>query len=377
MRGIKQKIEAVIYGRDAVADRPLRVSLFLLSLLYGTAIRMRTTGYRLGILKSRRLPCKVISVGNIVAGGTGKTPLSVFVTEKIRSMGYTVVVLSRGYRGAAEASGGLVSDGERLLMDVRTAGDEPYMMAMHLKDLGVPVMVGRSRFDTGSAAIEKFHPDVVVLDDAFQHLRLARDLDLVLLDGREPFANGYLLPRGPLREPLSALARGAALILTRSSDALPDALPDPLQDAAGQRPLFQARFVPYVARIISSRSKHETPPAPDTGFLRAVSVYAFSGLARNDRFQETLKSLGAEMRGFAAFADHHAYSDAELASIWEAARKTGAEYLVTSEKDWVRIAHKMPLPMDLVVLGVRPDFDEDTEAFVDFIREELARNKDE
>jgi tetraacyldisaccharide 4'-kinase len=213
------------------------------------------------------------------------------------------------------------------------------------------------------------------LDDAFQHLRLARDVDLVLLDSCKPLANGHLLPRGPLREPPSALARSSALILTRSADAMQAPSSSALQSAAAGCPIFQTRFVSYVARFVSSRPENETLPAPDIGFLNDLPVYAFSGLARNDRFQQSLEGLGCRIHGCAAFADHHPYSDAELTAIVEAARAAGGRYLITTEKDWARIVHKMPLPMDLLVLGIRPDFGSEIDALTQFIKDRLAADE--
>jgi tetraacyldisaccharide 4'-kinase len=232
-------------------------------------------------------------------------------------------------------------------------------------------MVGRNRFDIGSAAVNTFRPDVIVLDDAFQHVRLARDLDLVLLDGRRPLANGHLLPRGPLREPVAALQRSSALILNHYSTVPQRPLSKLHQEMVGKRPVFQARFVPYIARIAASRAGRERPSAPGIEFLTNIAVYGFSGLARNDRFRQTLKEMGCNVRGYRPFADHHTYTDAELHALLEAARKTGADYLITSEKDWVRIRHKLPLALELVVLGVRPDFGRDAEAFSAFINRHL------
>jgi tetraacyldisaccharide 4'-kinase len=368
---IRESIEQVLNGNRATNSSFLEYFLHGLSLLYTVVVKARLAGYRHGIFRTRMLPCKVISIGNITVGGTGKTPLTLHVTQMIHKLGCKVVVLSRGYRGAAETTGGVVSDGEHLLMEARRSGDEPYMMALHLKNLRVPVMVGRNRFDIGSAAVNTFRPDVIVLDDAFQHVRLARDLDLVLLDGRRPFANGHLLPRGPLREPVAALQRSSALILNHYSTVQQRPVSKLPREVAANRPVFQARFVPYIARIVPSRTSREYPSAPGIDFLTNIAVYGFSGLARNKRFRQTLKETGCNICGFRSFADHHAYTDGELKSLLEAARKTGAEYLITSEKDWVRIHQKLPLAMKLVVLGVRTDFGRDADAFTAFINRHL------
>ena len=151
-----------------------------ISIFYGAAQRLRATCYRHRVFPSRELPCKVISVGNITVGGTGKTPMTIHVAAEIKRAGFNVVIVSRGYKGRAEKHGGIVSDGRTLYMDAELAGDEPYLIACRLK--GVPVVVGKNRFAAGMLAIGKYQSDVIVLDDAFQHLKLKRDIDLVLLD---------------------------------------------------------------------------------------------------------------------------------------------------------------------------------------------------
>jgi len=191
-----------------------RSFLCAVSYCYGGAVQLREALYRKGMLPSKRLPCIVVSVGNLSAGGTGKTPMTIYITELFRSFGYKTVVISRGYKGGAESTGGVVSNGQAILMDPDMAGDEPYMMANLLSH--VPVLVGRNRFRIGLMAIKEFSPDVIVLDDAFQHLQLERDMDLVLLDEQRPLGNTYLLPRGLLREPVSALLRGHTFIFTRA-----------------------------------------------------------------------------------------------------------------------------------------------------------------
>ena len=188
---------------------------------------LRARLYEKGVLPSKTLPCRVVSIGNLISGGTGKTPMTILVARMIRDMGYRVVVLSRGYRGRMEKTGGVVSDGRTIFKGPDDAGDEPYLMARILT--GIPVVVGQRRYEAGMMAVKRFKPDVIVLDDAFQHLRLKRDLNLVLLDSRSPFGNGHMLPRGLLREPLSALRRAHAVVYTRSEQALTAPIRDRLR----------------------------------------------------------------------------------------------------------------------------------------------------
>ena len=227
----------------------LNLLLTLLSKAYGAGVRLRRDGYALGFLKSRKLPCTVISIGNLTTGGTGKTPMAIYVAERVRRLGYRVAVISRGYKGASEKSGGIVSDGNTILMDPNTAGDEPFLLAASLK--GIPVLVGHDRYQSGMHAINRFQTEVVILDDAFQHLALFRDLNLLLLDSSIPFGNGHLLPRGTLREPASTLRFSDALIMTRS----PQPFCSHLEPWAMNRPVFCAIHEPYFSSRFSAGEK--------------------------------------------------------------------------------------------------------------------------
>ena len=176
MTRFKVSIERLRNRISATASRSgpspffsMQTALLVLSLAYGAVIRIRARLYEVGLLPSKTLPCPVVSVGNIITGGTGKTPMTIFVAQLLRDKGCRVVVISRGYRGQMEASGGIVSDGKRIFKGPGEAGDEPYLMARVLK--GIPVVVGKRRFDAGMMAIEYFQPDVIVLDDGFQHLK--------------------------------------------------------------------------------------------------------------------------------------------------------------------------------------------------------------
>lgn len=380
MHKIRKKIEAIMKDEGRPRLSPLRAVLYALSLLYGIVIRLRTAGYRIGLLKTEHLPCKVISIGNITVGGTGKTPLTVLVAELVQRLGYKTAVISRGYRGTAEKSGGIVSDGRSNLMDAETAGDEPYMMAQRLKQLQVPVLVGRNRYEVGRLALREFHPDVIILDDAFQHLKLARDINLVLLDGKSPLGNFHLLPRGILREPQSALKRAKAFILTRlepaDADAIPH-LPANLEKIACDRPVFRTAHIPYLADVFESHGNdlNARIPSPLHGLelLKGSKVFAFSGIAKNKDFQQTLEGLLCNVKGFMEFPDHHRYTDSDIQSIVTAAFNAGSEILVTTEKDHVRITQWIPLPMKLVVIGVRPSFGRDSDGFHAYIKDRLAR----
>ena len=332
----------------------LNLLLTLLSKAYDAGVRLRRDGYALGFLKSRKLPCTVISIGNLTTGGTGKTPMTIYVAERVRQLGYRVAVISRGYKGAAEKSGGIVSDGNAILMNPNTAGDEPFLLAASLK--GIPVLVGHDRYQSGMHAINRFQAEVVILDDAFQHLALFRDMNLLLLDNTMPFGNGRLLPRGTLREPAAALRFSDALIMTRS----PQPFCNPAEPWAKARPVFCAIHEPFISCRFSAGDKlafQTNEPFSGDVSLIGKRYYAFSGIAHNDDFLKTLKEMGANICGFQGFSDHHFYSDQDIQAILKAAVNAGATALTTTEKDLARLHGRFQFPMESVVVGIRMSLD--------------------
>jgi tetraacyldisaccharide 4'-kinase len=367
MTSFKKTIESIMTGKTQ-PRLPLNLLLTILSKAYGAGIRLRRDGYALGIWKSKKLPCTVISIGNLTTGGTGKTPMAIYVAERVRRLGYRVAVISRGYKGAAEKSGGIVSDGNAVLMDPHTAGDEPFLLAASLK--GIPVLVGHDRYQSGMHAIKRFQTEVVILDDAFQHLALFRDLNLLLLDCTRPFGNGHLLPRGTLREPASALDFSDALIMTRS----PEPFHSPAEPWANARPVFYATHEPFFSRFFSAGEKLTfQPDEPFCGDMQfnGKRYYAFSGIARNDDFLKTLQKMGADVRGFQEFSDHHFYSYDDIRVILNAAVNAGATALVTTEKDLARLHGRFQFAMECVVVGIRMSLD-NTLAFDRFIQNRIS-----
>jgi tetraacyldisaccharide 4'-kinase len=375
---LKSKIASVIQadscGHPDVFTRVLHGA----SRVYGRMIGLRNAGFDRRLLQVRRLPCRVISIGNITVGGTGKSPMTLYTAQLAQQMGYRPAVISRGYGGTAEKAGAVVSDGHRLFADSATAGDEPFMMACRLK--GVPVLVGANRFESGMRAVAEFDPDMIILDDAFQHRRLHRDLDLVLVDATRPLGNGYLLPRGPLREPASALLRADAIILTRSkSRGGKIILPG---EISGNIPVFCADHTPYVAGKYDGRRQVPPPPAEgsqpaaDFAFLRSARVFAFSGIAQNHEFRALLECRIGALAGFAEYPDHYAYTGENLDWLEKKAGALGADCLVTTEKDHVRIHGRLPKRLPLVVVGVGMQFCNDDEAgFRGFFRQKLQERE--
>jgi len=374
---LRESVETVMHGHHG--DRSaLSGVLRGAAAVYGTAVRLRAKRFRQQRLLSHRLPCRVISVGNITLGGTGKTPMSVYLAQLLHAAGHRVAVVSRGYKGLSEKKGGIVSDGQRLLMAPSVAGDEPYLMARQLLPGGIPVIVGQDRVRSGLLAIRRFHTEVIVLDDGFQHLRLQRDLDIVLLDATNPFGNGYLLPRGTLREPLSSLSRSDICLLTRCPPAMMEksmsALATSLEGLAADNisgPIFAAAHTPFIQECLGGGCDNPPDAKLNPGDCAGEPVFAFSGLARNDAFVNTLRDMGFELKGSLAFSDHHVYSRGEIEAIASQADRKGARWLLTTEKDRVKIDPDWIHTMPLWVVGIRMDLGGRTKTFEQLVMQKL------
>lgn len=364
-------IEAVMYGARP-ERRKLAGLLRGLSGVYGALLQGRRL-CRERWRTAQRLPCRVVSVGNLTLGGTGKTPMTIYMAQLLHHAGCRTAVVSRGYKGAAEAGGGVVSDGRRLLMGPGHAGDEPFLMARELLSAGIPVLVGRNRVRSGRLAVERFQCDMLILDDGFQHLRLARDLNLVLLDAARPFGNGFLLPRGTLREPPASLSRADACLLTRCppsavvrSAAFPGTGSIEQMAHRRRRPVFPAVHRPYVAERLPADRANRRAASTAVSDLRGP-VFAFSGIARNRDFRTGLRDLGVALRGWADFADHHAYTAEDLKAIAARAQSSGARLLATTQKDRVKIDPGWLRGLPLAVIGVRIELGDYASAFERFV----------
>ncbi len=271
----------------------------------------------------------VVSVGNLAVGGAGKTPVALEVARRLLERGRRVAVLSRGY-GARLRRMRLVSDGERLLLSAAEAGDEPFLVARRLP---VAVLCGPRRTELARRAVDELGADALVLDDGFQHRALRRDLDLVVLDATDPVGNGHLLPRGPGREPWSALARAQLAWLSRVDQAEParlEALRARVVAATG-RPPVESRHAPV--EVLDGALRRSLGLA----VLRGRRVLLLCALARPEGFRRTLRELGAEVAEERVFRDHHAFTDGELREAEAAAGRAGCEAIALTEKDAVRL----------------------------------------
>ena len=310
-------------------QRGWRLALAAAGFGYGAGIRVRAWSFTSGLRRIRRLPCPVICVGNLTVGGSGKTPCTIALAQWLCARGRAVGVLLRGY-GRRDSGVAVVADQHGIQARWEAVGDEAVLLARRLP--GVPVIVGGSRFQAGREALRRFPLDVLVLDDGFQHRQLHRDLDLVMLDATDPFGGGRLLPRGRLREPVAALKRAHAVILSRTDQA---------PELAGLRRRLE-RFAPGVPQILTRHRPAGLMDLADggerpLGFLRGRRVLAVSGIANPLAFHRTLTHLGAALAATRTFPDHHPYGPADLARVDAAAREAGADLLVTTEKDAVRM----------------------------------------
>jgi tetraacyldisaccharide 4'-kinase len=318
---------------DPSAPRALRAALGPLALaegLFRAGAALRRAAYDAGLARAERAGAPVVSIGNLAVGGAGKTPVALAVAERLVARGRTVAVLSRGY-GARRGDARVVTDGARLLLDARDAGDEPYLVARRLP--GVRVLCGPRRVALARVAVERLGADALVLDDGFQHRALARDLDVVVVDAANPVGNGRLLPRGPNREPWSALRRASLAWLSRVDGAGPEAL-DRLRAAAREatgRDPVESRH--GVVDVLDGALERASGP----GALSGRRVLLVCALARPGGFRRTLATMGAEVAGERVFRDHHAFTDGELDEASRAADALRCDAIATTEKDAVRL----------------------------------------
>lgn len=296
--------------------------LACISFLYGAGVRARNYAIK---NKGKRLPGFVLSIGNITAGGTGKTPAAIMFAGWAKSQGYNVAILSRGYGGKYQKDAAVVTDGKNIFLPPEMSGDEPWLMASELK--GIPVVVSRTRYLAGLKAKNDFNSSFFILDDGFQHIRLRRDVDIVLADAKKPFGNGHLLPWGPLREPLSGLKRADAILYTRTGGLHPEKI----KKSFFNKPLFTGDHAPD--KIIIPAVGKEF----NLSHLNRKRVIAFSGIAKPDSFKKSLLNLGADVVSFKAFGDHYPFSKKDIEKLVDELKFINGELLITTEKDWVRI----------------------------------------
>lgn len=313
-----------------------------LSFLYGAVTRTRLSLYRRGTFHSTKLNRPVISIGNITTGGTGKTPLVEWVARTVAASGKKVCILTRGYGRDNPERMVVVSDGKTVLATPNEAGDEPFLLATNL--VGVAAVISSvDRVAAGNEAIRQFDTDCFVLDDGFQHLRLERDLNILTIDATNPWGGGHLLPYGRLREPLSGLSRADCIVITRTDQVNDlDKLQTEIRKHAGAIPVFQSRINTSQIVSLDGSSQALVPP-----------VAAFCAVGNPRSF---FKQVPHEVVLERAFADHHRYSQSEIDSLIETARRAGANSLITTAKDAVKL-RSFSFSLPCFVLEIEPSVD--------------------
>jgi len=296
-----------------------------LSILYDAVTRTRLSLYRRGTFHTTKLDRPVISIGNITTGGTGKTPLVEWVARTVAAHGKKVCILTRGYGRKNPHLQVIVSDGYGVLASPAEAGDEPYLLATKLTGQAA-VISSADRIAAAEEAIKDFGTECFVLDDGFQHLRLARDLNVVTIDATNPWGGGRLLPHGRLREAPEGLSRADCVVITRCDQA--DGVEELQAEIArliGGRPIFRSQMQPV--RVVPLKNGSEVPAAP-------ASVATFCAVGNPSSFFENVRRLGFEIGLQRSFPDHHVYSQAEIDSL---IRDAGASSLITTAKDAVKL----------------------------------------
>lgn len=309
--------------RTGLLDTLMLLLLMPLALLYALVQQLRARLYQCGILKTERLPRPVVSIGNVTVGGTGKTPVSAYIARILLARGYKVAVLSRGYGGSLEGQTCVVSDGTTIMLSAGECGDEPYLLASTVP--GLMVVIGTDRYAAGKTAIQQLAPDIFLLDDGFQHLRLHRDLNILLLDFSLPFGNGWTLPAGILREPSAAVKRADLVIFTRAPE-----------NARMHRDMGKISHCLSSHTIIDLLPLGAHSPVPFSHCF-GHTVLAFAGIADPDSFFAGLRSQGLNLVQTLSFPDHVIYDPERCHEIADAVRTSGADFLVTTEKDGVKL----------------------------------------
>lgn len=310
----------------------------------------------------KRLPYKVISIGNITVGGTGKTPATIAVAKEAARRGFIPVILTRGYRGTLKGPC-FVTMGQRPLLTVDEAGDEPFLMAEKLK--GIPIVKGSNRYESGMFTIKQLGTWnlelgtqlLFILDDGFQHWGLFRDKDIVLVDSNYKFGNWRLLPSGRLREPVSSLKRADIIVITKNEKSEDKPKPEKsdlikeIKQYNAEFPIFFAEHKPVSIRLLSGEGK-------PLSWVSGKKLFGFCALGSPESFRKTVQSTGAELTGFKGFRDHYRYRSGDMLKIKQEAEKSGAEWIVTTEKDIIK-TRDIDLQKNILIIEIEFSVAED------------------
>lgn len=349
--------------------------LYVFSLIYRGLVKFQLKLYQWNIKKQVKLDCFVISIGNITVGGTGKTPTTKILARYICDLGYNVAILNRGYRAKWKGQVGVVSDGHTVFMTADEAGDEAYLLARSLPD--IPVLIGTDRTVSGKYAVDNFNADVVILDDGYQHWKLKRDLNIVLVDAINIFGNGHMLPRGTLREPLNHLDRADICLLTKVDQAAEGAcqeIRDTLAKYNDHALVVESTHKPLGFIEIGNLFSKEKNKILSIDTMKGHKIIAMSAIGNPASFEQTLSDIGAVITESLRFPDHHDYTEQEIRDVMHQAEEQGAEAIVITDKDAVKIpqtllSQKRPVP--IYIISIEVTFIDKSNVVFDFLRKKL------
>lgn len=364
----------LIQEPGADLDQPLGVRLLLLflkgvSCIFALVVYVRYFLYNTGVIRRYPLGIQVISIGNITAGGTGKTPVTEIFARTLTSEGRKVAILSRGYR-RKEAPWWqrmftdvidpplVVSDGKRVLLDSAIGGDEPYMLASNLP--GVAVVVDRNRVKAARYAIKRLGCDTIILDDGFQYQKLKHSIEVVLVDSTNPFGNGSMLPRGVLREPIKNLKRADIIFLTKCRGDV-SKVKEEIKKYNSDAEIVECNHTPKLLKDVWSRDEYPL------SWLDGKVTCTLSGIASPKGFENSLRRLGAKVVWCERYADHHRYDSSEVLYALNRTADIGADALITTEKDAVRFPRFETTPVKCLYLRIAIEILAGRENFTEII----------
>lgn len=350
-------------------NRAASVALSPLGGLYGLAMKARRAFYRRGLFRTRDPGVPVISVGNLTLGGTGKTPLTEWIANCLANTNRRVCILTRGYGRTDARRRVIVSNGTSILSDAASAGDEAFLLAEKLKGHAA-VISDADRASAARWAIENFGSDVFVLDDGFQHLELARTLDVVTLDATNPWGNRRVFPAGTLREHPKGVARADCVVLTRvdHSDQL-EKIEREIRELSHDLPIFRSRM--KIESLRPANSATGIPSLASINEMKTSAVAAFCGIGNPGSFFAQLRSEGYELAHTRIFRDHHAYAQADIDRIVRESIAAGARTLLTTAKDEVKLRE---LSIDLPCYAVDITIEiEEEDQFLSLIESSLQK----
>ena len=368
-------------GADRNQPFQIRCLLALLkaySLVFGAIVAVRYALYSIGILRRFPLGIQVISIGNVTAGGTGKTPVTEIFARTLAAEGRKVAILSRGYRRKEAPLWKrvftqviekplVVSDGRHILLDAATGGDEPYMLASNLP--GVAVVVDRNRVKAARYAVKRLGCNTIILDDGFQYQKLKHSVEVVLVDSTNPFGNGNMLPRGILREPARHLKRADIIFLTKCRGDVSEAVKE-IRKYNKRAEIVECNHAPKVLKDVWSREEFPLD------WLKGKKLCTLSGIASPKGFENSLRHLGSKVVWCERYADHHRYDSSEILYALNRSADMGADALVTTEKDAVRFPRFETSPIRCLYLRIAIEILRGGDSFQEIINRICFRKAD-